>query len=220
MTNAHTSTDKRLVVLALVALVLALAAVLFFAVGCAPKEASAPADGAQKTEKADPLAGQPANWTMKSDCASCHTTESATMTDTSCPQGALHKEQTCISCHTEEPILQTAHADVKLGDKAASKATVASVDPQTCITCHGTMEEMAAKTLDSKALTDDKGLTVNPHARPAGERHAETPAVCTDCHSAHSKTLEKDAMKYCAQCHHRGVFECGTCHELRERTTK
>jgi len=24
-------------------------------------------------------------------------------------------------------------------------------------------------------------------------------------------------MKYCAQGHHRGTFECGTCHELRER---
>ena len=43
------------------------------------------------------------------------------------------------------------------------------------------------------------------------------PATCTDCHNNHSKDLPKDAMKYCAQCHHRGTFECGTCHELRER---
>lgn len=78
------------------------------------------------------------------------------------------------------------------------------------------MSEVAALTADSTALTDDKGTTVNPHERPAGEKHDENPTTCTDCHNNHSKDLPKDAMKYCAQCHHRGTFECGTCHELRE----
>ena len=54
---------------------------------------------------------------------------------------------------------------------------------------------------------------MNPHERPAGEKHDENPTTCTDCHNNHSKDLPKDAMKYCAQCHHRGTFECGTCHE-------
>ena len=73
--------------------------------------------------------------------------------------------------------------------------------------------------LDSTALTDDKGTTVNPHDVPSNEKHEENPATCTDCHNNHSKDLPKDSMRYCAQCHHRGTFECGTCHELRERAT-
>ena len=64
---------------------------------------------------------------------------------------------------------------------------------------------MAALTADSTALTDDKGTVVNPHERPAGEKHDENPATCTDCHNNHSKDLPKDAMKYCAQCHHPGA---------------
>ena len=56
-----------------------------------------------------------------------------------------------------------------------------------------------------------------PRLYAAGEKHDENPTTCTDCHNNHSKDLPKDAMKYCAQCHHRGTFECGTCHELRER---
>ena len=125
----------------------------------------------------------------------------------------------CVHCHTDEAALSTEHAAVKLGDKAATTATVVTVDPETCISCHGTMEEMAAKTADSTALTDDKGTTVNPHDVPSNEKHEENPATCTDCHNNHSKDLPKDSMRYCAQCHHRGTFECGTCHELRERAT-
>ena len=109
------------------------------------------------------------------------------------------------------------HDGIAMGDKPATKATVVTVDEATCIACHGEMSEVAALTADSTALTDDKGTTVNPHERPAGEKHDENPTTCTDCHNNHSKDLPKDAMKYCAQCHHRGTFECGTCHELRER---
>ncbi|WP_144301086.1 cytochrome c3 family protein, partial [Eggerthella lenta] len=141
--------------------------------------------------------------------------------DASCPQASAHEAEgvTCVQCHTDEAALSTEHADVKFGDKAATKATVVTVDPETCISCHGTMEEMAAKTADSTALTDDKGTTVNPHDVPSNEKHEENPATCTDCHNNHSKDLPKDSMRYCAQCHHRGTFECGTCHELRERAT-
>ena len=84
---------------------------------------------------------------------------------------------TCVQCHTDEAVLSTEHADVKFGDKAATKATVVTVDPETCISCHGTMEEMAAKTADSTALTDDKGTTVNPHDVPSNEKHDANPAA-------------------------------------------
>ena len=172
--QAHAA-DRRLVVLAVLGVVLALTAAMWTLAGCAPKaEPSAPAASEQKDGNGGSSAmdGQPVNWTMDSDCSMCHTSEAESATD-----------------------------------------------PATCESCHGTLEDMAAKTADSTALTDDKGTTVNPHERPAGEKHEENPATCTDCHNNHSKDLPKDSMRYCAQCHHRGTFECGTCHELRERAT-
>lgn len=219
--QAHTA-DRRIVVLVVLGIVLALAAAMWLLAGCSPKAASeAPTKSAeeQKDSGTSALDGQPVNWTMGSDCKTCHTAEAASATDSACPQDTAHEGEgmTCVQCHTEEQTLSTAHADVKFGDKVATKATVTTVDAATCESCHGTLEDMAATTADSTALTDDKGTTVNPHERPAGERHSEVPATCTDCHNNHSKNLPKDAMKYCAQCHHRGVFECGTCHELRER---
>ncbi|WP_296010065.1 cytochrome c3 family protein [uncultured Adlercreutzia sp.] len=226
MTERTTSPDRRWFLAALLGAILAVACAAGLLVGCAPKadggNAGADAPAAQATDEAEdnPLAGQPVNWTMESDCATCHTTEAASATDAACPQDVAHEAEglTCVQCHTDEAVLSTAHAEVTYDDKPASKATVATVDPATCIACHGDMDEVAKLTADSTALTDDKGTTVNPHERPAGERHDEVPATCTDCHNNHSKDLPKDAMKYCAQCHHRGTFECGTCHELRERS--
>lgn len=223
--QAHTA-DRRLVVLAVLGVVLALTAAMWTLAGCAPKaESDAPAKSEQQAEGSDSssgasaMDGQPVNWTMDSDCSMCHTSEAESETDAACPQGTAHKAENidCVQCHTEESTLKTEHADVKFGDKVATKATVATVDPATCESCHGTLEDMAAKTADSTALTDDNGTTVNPHERPAGEKHEQNPATCTDCHNNHSKDLQKDAKKYCAQCHHRGVYECGTCHELRDR---
>lgn len=224
--QAHTA-DRRLVVLVVLGVVLALTAAMWLLAGCAPQAASeAPAASEEQKGESDSgasaLDGQPVNWTMESDCKTCHTSEAESETDTACPQGVAHEAEgiTCVQCHTEEEVLSTEHADVKFGDKAATKATVVTVDPATCESCHGTLTDMAAKTVDSTALTDDNGTTVNPHERPAGEKHNENPATCTDCHNNHSKDLQKDAQKYCAQCHHRGVYECGTCHELRDRNTK
>ena len=224
MTMQARTADRRLVALAVFGAVLALTAALWSLAGCAPQGASeAPAQQAQEqgqdASDASALDGQPVNWTMGSDCAMCHTSEAASATDSACPQGTAHEAEgvTCVQCHTQEDVLSTEHADVKFGDKVATKATVATVDPATCESCHGTLADMAAKTAGSTALTDDNGTTVNPHERPAGQKHEENPATCTDCHNNHSKDLAKDAQKYCAQCHHRGVYECGTCHELRDR---
>ncbi len=172
--QAHTA-DRRLVVLAVLGVVLALTAAMWTLAGCAPKaEPSAPAASEQKDGNGGSSAmdGQPVNWTMDSDCSMCHTVEAASATDASCPQASAHEAEgvTCVQCHTDEAALSTEHADVKFGDKAATKATVVTVDPETCISCHGTMEEMAAKTADSTALTDDKGTTVNPHDVPSNEK--------------------------------------------------
>lgn len=227
MTEKTAAPDRRLFLAALLGAILLVALVIGMLTGCSPK-APAASEGnggaAASTEASadaeDPMANQPVNWTMESDCATCHTTEAASATDSACPQDVAHEAEgiTCVQCHTDEAVLSTEHANVTYADKPASKATVDTVDPQTCISCHGDLDEVAKLTADSTALTDDKGTTVNPHERPKGERHDEVPATCTDCHNNHSKDLSKDAMKYCAQCHHRGVFECGTCHELRERS--
>lgn len=188
---------RRLVFAAVCLAMLAVAALTATLLGCSPSQPTADtglgAAAEQNVGEAssdDAAAGQPVNWTMESDC---------------------------VTCHTDEAVLSQAHDGVAMGDKPATKPSVVTVDEATCIACHGELSEMAALTADSTALTDDKGTTVNPHERPAGEKHDENPTTCTDCHNNHSKDLPKDAMKYCAQCHHRGTFECGTCHELRER---
>lgn len=213
--------SKQPVVLAIVGVIVALAAVMWVLAGCAPQQASQSPDQEQADDAsgASALDGQPANWTMESDCAVCHTSEAASATDSACAQGVAHEAEgiTCVQCHTDEETLATSHVDVKFGDTPASKPTVITVDPETCIACHGDLATVATLTADSTALTDDRGTTVNPHERPAGTKHEENPATCTDCHNNHSTNLQKDAQKYCAQCHHRGVYECGTCHELRER---
>lgn len=222
MTTHTLAHDRRFVALAVIVLTVALAAVLALAVGCSPKAASdAPEKENSSQGSASSMDGQPVSWTMQSDCVTCHTSEAGSSQDTACTQAVAHEAKgvTCIQCHTDESTLSTSHADVKFGDKPATKPTVVTVDEKTCISCHGSMQDVATKTADSKALTDSNGVTVNPHERPAGQAHEQNSATCTDCHNNHSKTLEKDALKYCAQCHHRGTFQCGTCHELRERST-
>ena len=218
---------RRLAFAAVLGAMLAVAALTATLMGCAPSQPAADtgSSAASGTEApageagGDAMADQPVNWTPESDCATCHTAEAESAVDTACPQGVAHEAEgvTCVTCHTDEAVLSEAHADATMGDKPATKATVVTVDEATCIGCHGDLSKVAELTADSTALTDDKGTTVNPHERPAGQKHEENPATCTDCHNNHSKDLPKDAMKYCAQCYHRGTFECGTCHELRDR---
>ena len=87
----------------------------------------------------DAAAGQPVNWTMESDCVTCHTAEAASATDSACPQGAAHEAEgvTCVTCHTDEAVLAEVHDGIAMGDKPATKATVVTVDEATCIACHG-----------------------------------------------------------------------------------
>lgn len=189
----------------------------------ADKEAKDDSKATKDTSKKSSGAKASASgWNMDIDCAGCHTKEAEKASDKKCTQGVAHESAklTCVSCHTDEEVLTEVHADVTADDKMPKKATVITVDPETCEGCHGDLETVAKLTADSEALKDDQGTVVNPHQIPEGERHSEMPATCTDCHNNHSTNLAKDAMKYCAQCHHRGRFECGTCHEIRETTAK
>lgn len=219
-TTGRASLNRRLVklivLISVAAFVLAFSAVL----GCAPSERAAETSDATEGQGSSERDDRPVNWTIESDCATCHTTEAESALDEEYSQAYAHQnETTCVDCHTDEAILTTVHEGLTYADadKVATRPTVITVAEQTCIECHGTLAEMAADTAASTTLTDDQGTAVNPHERPQGQTHEENPATCTDCHNNHSKDLGKDAMRYCTSCHHRGVFTCGTCHEIRTR---
>jgi hypothetical protein len=202
-----------------VLVVLVFAAVLISAqlqlAGCAPRAATDDPSAAGEVGQDDQTvadAGEPFVWSSGSDCAICHVDEGASLSDPAQPQAFEHGTQECGSCHSEESILVQAHEGVTYDSTPAKRASLRTVDAQTCISCHGDLATVAQTTVASEALTDSNGLSVNPHERPVGERHEANPATCTDCHKVHSADLSRDAMKYCAQCHHRGIFQCGTCH--------
>lgn len=216
--NKTISSNRGVAALVVSAATLLLAGALCFVVGCSPQQA-AQSDEAQPVE--DPMANQVVEWSQDIDCMTCHTEESATMTDTSIAQASMHNDEgmACIDCHTEADVLSEVHEGVTYGSTVPTKATVVSVNPETCQTaeCHGTMEDMAKLTEGAVTLVDSNGNEVNPHAYDSNEQHDAHVPTCTDCHKVHSADTQKDATKWCAQCHHRGVFTCGNCHELRER---
>jgi hypothetical protein len=203
----------------IIALAVMLGVLMLAGLGCAPRAtdpAGAGTDAAGTGAVDEPAAdATPISWSMQSDCATCHTAEASNTDAAKHPQAAAHSASACVDCHTDETVLASTHKGVTLADKPATKVTQLTVDEQTCIACHGTLDEVAAKTAGSEALRDDQGAIVNPHQRPEGPTHAENPATCTSCHNNHSENLPKDAKKYCAQCHHRGIWQCGTCHEKR-----
>ena len=139
MEREAVTVNRRRTLMAVLGAVVALTALMACLMGCAPQAKPAASDSgdAATEESADPMAGQPVNWTMESDCATCHTVEAESATDAACPQDVAHEAEdiTCVQCHTQEDVLATEHADVKFGDKPASKATVDTVDPATCISC-------------------------------------------------------------------------------------
>ena len=220
MTFISTSTHRArlLVSLGVVAFAALLASAILLATGCAPQVAAN--DRTQAEE--DPLMAQPVDWSIDDDCETCHAAEEATMVDDNCPQASLHGDMECLECHTAEDAMTEAHANLTLGDAISEdeiKPKANTVDAESCQNpeCHGTMEEMAKLTEGNTEFKDEKGKVQNPHVRPSNEQHDAYPPTCTDCHKIHSENIQEDAMDWCAQCHHKGVFQCGTCHELRQR---
>lgn len=153
-------------------------------------------------------------WSPSSDCASCHTAE-ADSADSAAAGYSVHAIQpdiTCTACHADDNgKLGKAHEDYSTA-KPSTALKKTEVSPESCTAtgCHD-KEEVAAKTADTTILTDDNGLTVNPHDLPASEDHDLI--LCTSCHEMHSGTsVEDQAPKSCKTCHHKGTYECGTCH--------
>ena len=125
---------RRLAFAAIIAAVLAVAALTGTLMGCAPSAPASDSNGSgtaaapaeQEAGGDDAMAGQPVNWTMESDCVTCHTAEAASATDSACPQGVAHEAEgvTCVTCHTDEAVLAEVHDGIAMGDKPATKATV------------------------------------------------------------------------------------------------
>ena len=117
----------RLAFAAIIAAVLAVAALTGTLMGCAPSAPASDAGGSgtaaapaeQEAGGDDAMAGQPVNWTMESDCVTCHTAEAASATDSACPQGVAHEAEgvTCVTCHTDEAVLAEVHDGIAMSDK-------------------------------------------------------------------------------------------------------
>lgn len=137
------------------------------------------------------------------------------MDDSAC-LAATHAAEgsTCDTCHTDESGLTKAHENATPDEakKRATKLRSTTIDESACFSCHGSYDELAAKTADLALLTDTDGTTVNPHAIPENDDHADTD--CASCHVMHtSEPAEESASEYCESCHHAGVYSCHTCHD-------
>ena len=203
---------KRKGKLAAAALIMAGAMVaLGCALGCAPRHEA-------MVLPATPAAMEgmemPTEFAMDITCTGCHSEAAEAMQQTGFT-GANHATQECVSCHNDEQGLVAAHAS-RFDAEAAGRVvalTKSQVDPETCYTCHGSMEELAAATADSAVLTDKQGKTVNPHDLPEG--HFGANVTCGSCHKMHSATeTATSAQNSCIGCHHDSVYECGTCHAV------
>ncbi len=185
-----------------------LASVVSSGAGCAPQQSESSSDDRPKQEaSATPVQ---VDWSMESDCAQCHASESTSMTGFDCFAKAHADEgYVCVDCHVDEAALSDVHKDSASGNPA-TKLVKTEVGEDICLSCHGSFDEIADKTADV-ALVDDKGTAVNPHALPSSKDHDAL--ACADCHVSHEEASALDeAQSLCASCRHSGVFECGTCH--------
>ncbi len=178
---------------------------------CAPQQNDGSASEDASTESTQVAF----TWSYDSTCTQCHEKEATSMDDTAC-LAATHAAEgtTCATCHTDENGLASAHENATPDEakKRATKLRSTTIDEGACLSCHGSYEELATKTADLTLLTDSEGTTVNPHAMPENEDHADTD--CASCHIMHSEEPSTEtAPEYCDSCHHAGVYSCHTCHD-------
>ena len=180
--------------------------------GCgSPKAASENASSGSSKSSAQAVA-----WSPDIDCTTCHSDQQASLSNTACLKG-MHKDAKCTSCHTDTDGLSKAHESAS-GTYSGTELESTRVDEKACLSCHGSYDELAAKTASITVLTDSKGTVVNPHAvRTAAVnvkgQHDEI--TCTTCHTVHaSGDSATNAQQECLSCHHQNVYECGTCHKI------
>lgn len=185
------------------AAVVLLTAVLAFSAGCAKPEANqSPQSSDQGTVAVE--------WSMQSDCTVCHSDQAASMSNSQCLT-SKHSQVACTTCHADESTLSNVHKDAKSASTVTSlsKTTVPS---SVCLSCHDKTQLIAA-TANVTVCTDSQGKTVNPHDLPVNDKHATI--NCTDCHKMHTTdSADTLAPDLCLSCHHKDVYECGTCHQV------
>ena len=130
---------------------------------------------------------------------------------------STHAGIACSTCHNDEKGLAEAHKDAT-GPKQVRRLSYTYVETETCLSCHGSWEDLAEKTADCTILTDNQGTVVNPHAAPethiAGADGEKPYLSCYQCHDMHgTKTVAEQATYTCQGCHHENVYECHTCHK-------
>lgn len=185
---------------------------------CAPQNAgrstnSSGADSGQSTS--ENTSAVDFKWSTSSDCTTCHANQAESLRNAECLAGAHGTSLVeCATCHNTESELTSIHATAT-ADKAAKlkRLRQTAVSNETCLAsgCHD-LAETAEKTASLNLLTDDNGQTANPHNLPENDDHATI--LCADCHTAHeTQTAANNAPETCKSCHHKNVYECGTCHE-------
>lgn len=182
-------------------------------IGCAPQQGEL---GASAGKGGDAIPAVTADWSMQSDCSMCHTTEKASADDGAC-LASQHKDVACVTCHTDEPAMETVHEGATADGKMPKRLKKTEVANDSCLSCHfGTVEELAAQTPDIPKVVDTEGTEVNPHAALAMEQHTSggKQLECGSCHKMHEdSTAEEESDLACQSCHHAGVFTCYTCHD-------
>lgn len=155
-----------------------------------------------------------APWSPSSDCTKCHAVEAKSVKDSSALV-SQHATQglTCSTCHSDEATLKSLHDKASTGSSAPAKLSATAVESAICTKCHDP-QQLIADAAPNAALTDDTGKVVNPHELPVNQSHTDAGIVCTSCHQMHVSNSDSaaTAMDLCVGCHHKKVFECGTCH--------
>ncbi len=127
---------------------------------------------------------------------------------------------TCISCHD----LDTLRKLYLLCDSdALEQANVEmSSSNEFCLVCHGSYEELSELTADYREFIDLENNIANPHEFGGGLTAEHKVSLCSSCHTSIHRTSNalSSAYIFCWDCHHAGVFECYTCHELEEHQLK
>lgn len=185
------------------------AGALLLCAACAPQGAPTGGDGAAANASGDEAAA--VAWSLDADCAVCHTDQQDSLADTS-QAASNHAAVTCITCHNDEAAMEKSHDGKTADSKMPKKLKRSKIDETACASCHSA-EDLKAATADLTVLTDGNGTTVNPHDIPANSGH-EGQVDCASCHTMHGEAdVQAAAQEKCASCHHKDVYECGTCHE-------
>ena len=126
------------------------------------------------------------------DCATCHGSDKL-LPDGHVPTAGMDL-QTCVACHapgTPLALLSAIPLDHHhLLSGVTCRTCHGNTDPPApmstaqCLACHGTLEELAARTAETRPT--------NPHSTPHGPTFAE----CDLCHQLH-----RESENFCAQCH-------------------